>query len=261
MKTSEITSLRPKHEPHKRVSERYTLVSTPDILKHFERYGWTPVEAAETKTRLKQSKGFQRHVVRLRHKKLSHRWSKHLAVHHAEMILSNSHDGLSSVQIAGGWFVEPNHSLVVSRQLYPKQSLYHKGQVDIGATIKKATVAYGLALPTIAADIAAMEAQTVKINSAAFQRLVESLIAERWRYFPRNFQIQSYLHFVSSPDGELPVNLLQAMLYLHHNLTQGGVKVNTGPLNRNATTRQLRNLKEYLRFSEVLWTLVRNYHT
>lgn len=257
------TSLKTKLPPTKRVSDRYTLLSTQAVLKQFVLMNWMEVQSSEVKVRLKQYEGFQYHVVRLRHEGVTSAISNMEYSHTPEIIVANSHDGLSSLRIYGGWHLEGPHdrqqSLVVSEQLISLPTLHHKGVSDLAAVVKEAVKLFEAAVPFVSDELLAMRDKT--LSDSKIRQFARDAVAERWRYFPRHFEIPVITDVVLDPLIQLPTTnrLWKAFINAHYHLTKGGLKVKTSEGTRNATTRPLTNIKEYIRFSEALWTIARSY--
>jgi hypothetical protein len=80
------------------LSDRYGFIPTTEIIEAFGRDGWQLTNAKETKVRKPCRQGLQRHLLRFAHE-------SQLQVSQGErieMLLINSHDGTSSVQLAAG---------------------------------------------------------------------------------------------------------------------------------------------------------------
>ncbi len=86
--------------PDERVSERYGFVPTIDIVERFEREGWYPVRASQTRVRDLSRRALARHILRFR------RIDEpiHVGDALAELVLTNSHDRSSAYQLNIGLF-------------------------------------------------------------------------------------------------------------------------------------------------------------
>lgn len=81
-----------------RMSKRYGFIPTNEIVDAFSRDGWVLTKGTEAKVRTDARRGLQRHLLRFAHQ-------SQLEVSQGErieMLLINSHDGTSSVQLAAG---------------------------------------------------------------------------------------------------------------------------------------------------------------
>ena len=81
---------------HGCTSEKYSYISTPQILEYLKLSGWAAVDANQVKSR--KFKGFQKHLVKLEHSKYCFEDEK------INLLLLNSHNGRSSIQLKLGLF-------------------------------------------------------------------------------------------------------------------------------------------------------------
>lgn len=107
-------------EPIDRVSSKYSFVSTIDAVELIMGSGWKPVDAKESVTRSEGKKGFQSHLIRFT---MGDAITK-LGEERMDLLLYNSHDGLSSFQLSMGLFrLVCSNGLVVGD---PSTSFRHK---------------------------------------------------------------------------------------------------------------------------------------
>jgi len=53
--------------PIEDVSDRYTFIPTISVVDVFRDNGWYPVEVKESRVRIDDKKGYQKHLIRFRH--------------------------------------------------------------------------------------------------------------------------------------------------------------------------------------------------
>jgi hypothetical protein len=121
--------------PHPRVSERYSHIKTIDLLEPLMERGWYPHRAVQQPVRSSDRDGYQKHVVYLRHEKLSqigefkHRPEEHKCdedVSFFELRMTNSHDRTTRWDFVAGIFrMICANGLVVSTNTFSRQSLTH----------------------------------------------------------------------------------------------------------------------------------------
>jgi hypothetical protein len=102
--------------PKGNLSDRYEFVPTSDIINFMENQGWFPIDAKEVKIRKEENRGFQRHLVRFRHPELSFN-EINGDNNYIDILLTNSHDGMSSFTFQIGIF-----RLICSNGLIVKQA-------------------------------------------------------------------------------------------------------------------------------------------
>lgn len=83
---------------HDSRSSRYAYVPTIELLNGLKREGFEPFMVAQAKTRKADRHEFTKHLIRLRHA------SQITAPESNEILITNSHDGSSSVQLLSGVF-------------------------------------------------------------------------------------------------------------------------------------------------------------
>jgi hypothetical protein len=81
-----------------KTSGKYSFIPTTRVLGVLADYGWTPIEARQSRVLDPQNDGFQRHLVRLRNERVS---GDLVAVGDVvpEIVMVNSHGGSSSFQL------------------------------------------------------------------------------------------------------------------------------------------------------------------
>jgi hypothetical protein len=85
-------------EAHESRSARYAYVPTAEILNGLAQHGFRPFSACQSTCRTAGKTEYTKHLVRLRHAdEINTSGAK-------EVIVINSHDGTSSLQLLGGWF-------------------------------------------------------------------------------------------------------------------------------------------------------------
>jgi len=111
------------------VSARYTFIPTVRVLDVFRDLGWFPVNIQEKAVRLESRRGFQKHVVRLRHSDFN-------AVQNVgglipEILLLNSHDRSTVFQIMAGIFrLVCANGLIISDSMFATHRVKHIGYSD-----------------------------------------------------------------------------------------------------------------------------------
>lgn len=118
------------------LSDNYKLVPTKLIAEKFKSRGFIVDSYTEVKVRKASRKGFQKHMVRLSNPNL-------LATNHddlkLQLLVTNSHDGLSSFKIQLGFFRMVCSNGMVVGQTFDAISLRHTGMIleEIDQTIDK----------------------------------------------------------------------------------------------------------------------------
>ena len=103
-----------------RTSEKYQPISTSAIIEKLKSEGFYPTWAAQTMSQNPERKAFTKHMVRFRR--------EDVAVNsggiYPELVLVNSHDGLSSYRLMAGLFrVVCSNGMIVGRSYSGSQSV------------------------------------------------------------------------------------------------------------------------------------------
>mgnify|MGYP005817667483 CR=1 FL=1 len=115
-------------EPASRVSSRYRFIPTTDILDTLSEAGWEPWKAVQVKSRSPELYKTAKHMIRLRHDEVSLDSDGTGEGVFPEILLVNSHDGLSSYQLRAGIFrMVCANGMVVSKEDFGAITICHHG--------------------------------------------------------------------------------------------------------------------------------------
>ena len=110
------------------VSEKYRFIPTFEVLNVLEKEGWKPANIREARVLDSNNNGFQKHIVRLRNPDVKIENKDNLF---PEIILTNSHNGLSSFQIMAGIFrLVCSNGLCVADSMFETTKIRHQGYTD-----------------------------------------------------------------------------------------------------------------------------------
>lgn len=108
-----------------RVSQRYKFIPTTKVLEVLARLGWKVTSEVITKPRKESRKGFQKHMIRLSND--AYYWDEY---NKPELVLVNSHDGLSSLKIMLGVFRMVCSNGLIAMKSGEMGRVIHKGDVE-----------------------------------------------------------------------------------------------------------------------------------
>jgi hypothetical protein len=112
---------------------KYTFIPTTRVINVLEQQGWFPVKASEKRVRKVESVGFQEHLIRFRHADNIQGGLVPAVVGDLipEIVLKNSHNGLSSFQIMAGIFrLVCSNGMIVADSLFATHRIKHIGYRD-----------------------------------------------------------------------------------------------------------------------------------
>jgi hypothetical protein len=109
------------------LSEHYVHIPTDKVITDMIQLGWKPCQAVEIKARKKSTKGYQRHMIKFFNPDIVIEGSNGDNVF-PQILLTNSHDGLSSFKFQIGLFrLVCSNGLVVMDTSYGDFKLRHMG--------------------------------------------------------------------------------------------------------------------------------------
>ncbi|HCR5301706.1 TPA: DUF945 domain-containing protein, partial [Legionella pneumophila] len=114
-----------------KTSPQYSPISTEQIIEKLMSEGFFPTWATQTKSQNQESKAFAKHMLRFqRHDVMQNNQGLY-----PELVLINSHDGLSSYRLMAGLFRVVCANGMIAGQSYDEIRIKHQGDV-IGNVIE-----------------------------------------------------------------------------------------------------------------------------
>ncbi len=108
-----------------RTSDKYQHISTFKIIEGLMKEGFVPTWATQSGSRLENKKGYAKHMIRFRHQEAK------LALNQLfpEIVLINSHDGLSSYRLMSGVYRLVCSNGLVAGYSYGDIRVRHQGNI------------------------------------------------------------------------------------------------------------------------------------
>lgn len=106
-------------------SEKYQYISTEKVIVGLMAEGFMPTQATQSRTRLADKMAYTKHMLRFRHVDSQPTF---LGLH-PEIILVNSHDGLSSYRIMAGLYRLVCSNGLVAGKIYNEIRIRHQGDI------------------------------------------------------------------------------------------------------------------------------------
>ncbi|MGQ3890150.1 DUF932 domain-containing protein [Legionella sp. CNM-1927-20] len=110
---------------YEKTSDRYQPISTAMVVEKLIKEGFYPTKAYQTSTRTKEKKLFSKHMIRFRRYDLNYAESAYFP----EIVLVNSHDGLSSYRLMAGLYRLVCSNGMVAGFEYDEVRVKHVGNV------------------------------------------------------------------------------------------------------------------------------------
>jgi hypothetical protein len=234
---------------HASRSDRYTYVSTIDLLRGLAKEGFKPTYAIQANTRKEDMRGHTKHLIRLR------RDFTVAKPDVAEIVMLNSHGGQSSAQLFGGWFRFMCMNGMIVGDTLDEVRVHHKGDIvsdvvegaytiadrlgEVGDSVDRMKA---IALPAPEQIALADAALTVRFDLAPGEKAplhAEQLLRAR-RYDDNGADLWSTFNRVQE-------NVMKGGLH--------GVTRDANNRRRNMTTREIRGIDQNVSLNRALWTL------
>ena len=106
-----------------RTSDKYQHISTIRVLDGLKREGFVPVKAMQSRVRIADKANFTKHLIRLRHVDARPTVSGLFP----EIVLINSHDGLSSYRLMSGIYRLICSNGLIAGNTYEQVKIRHQG--------------------------------------------------------------------------------------------------------------------------------------
>jgi hypothetical protein len=131
MNTLEINSiLSPIDAAHaaSTVSNRYNFISTRSLVDTLAEVGYTPALIKVQNVRKQERQGFQKHIIRFQHQNFPIRVGGDSV---PQLILKNSHDGLSSTELSLGlWRLICSNGLATGKNIVRERVTHRAGTIE-----------------------------------------------------------------------------------------------------------------------------------
>jgi hypothetical protein len=232
--------------PWEKMSARYRMVPTIEVVDLLADQGFRPVMAAQNRTRIKGKGDFTKHLIRFRHE--THLNLRTVGAEIPEVVLTNSHDGTSAYRFMCGIFrLVCSNGMVVHSADFGSIAVNHKGGEDFGDRIIDATYEVVSEMPRTLETIEEWKQieltppQQEAFAAAALELRDNKLIEPKQLLTPRRVEDRKDDVWTTS-------NRIQ------ENLIRGGIRGRSGS-GRRTTTRPVRSVNEDLRLNRALWTL------
>ena len=232
------------------LSEHYVHIPTDMVIKDMIQLGWKPCQAVEIKARKKSTKGYQRHMIKFFNPDITIEGANGDNVY-PQILLTNSHDGLSSFKFQIGLFrLVCSNGMVVCDTNYGDFKLRHMGYTfsELQTKINEAVESF----PGLVKKI--NEFQNVELSDIQITEFAGKAAMIR---FGENVAVDldELLHVERNEDAGN--NLWVVFNRVQEKLITGGCSYRMGAKMRKA--RAVKNFSQDLKINEALWELAEEY--
>ena len=236
--------------PKSHLSENYVHIPTNKVVEDMIQLGWKPCQAVEVKARAKKNIGYQRHMVKFFNPDIVIEGKNGDNVY-PQILLTNSHDGLSSFKFQIGLFrLVCSNGLVVMDTSYGDFKLRHMGYTfsDLQTKISEAVEAF----PGLVEKI--NEFQQVELSDWQVKKFAKGAALVR---FGDNVKVDIDELLKVDRVEDSGNNLWAVFNRVQEKLINGDCSYTMGAKVRKA--RAIKNFNMDLKINEALWTLAEEY--
>ena len=237
-------------QAHNKVSEKYSLIPTIECVKALHDIGFYPVKAMESRCRDSNNKPFAKHLIRFRNKECME-----VGGNLPEIVLVNSHNGLSSYQLRAGIFrLVCSNGLIVGNEMF-QRCVRHTGEAP-----QKVVEAVGEIIEVIPEVLQkAEEWKKISLSSQQKQVYAQSAALLKWE---EDTQIKTEKLLSPRRYNDQKDDLWTTFNNVQENIIRGGIRYFNTELQPNGrtkinrqTTRAVNSVNENSRLNTALWNL------
>lgn len=262
--------------PHSRTSEKYAFIPTMRVVNELQNQGWVPVMAREQAVREEGRQGYQRHEIRFQHKDRISRLAQvnpnapefHHVINYQEeavpeIVLINSHDGLSAFRIMAGLFRQVcANGLVITDALLSTFQIRHMGYTD--QAVREASDFMLDNVPQVMKKVD--EYKNVVLSEQEQLALATSAAIVKWGVDMEKLPFSPETLIRSRRVADDGANLWNTFNRVQENIIRGGIRylkvnqdLNTGRRQvRRMRTKEVKSVGEDIRINRALWLLAEN---
>ena len=222
-------------------SARYGFIPTSDVIAQLERAGFIPVRVQQARVRLEERQGFQKHVLRFRHRDHAARVGDSIP----EIVIINSHDGSSAYKImAGVYRLVCANGLIVGSSFAEVSVRHTKNAAD---DIVDASFRVVNALPAIQDGIQTM--RDTRLEDGERQAFATAALTLR---YPDAAPIKPAQILAPRRSADDRSDLWTTLNVVQESLIKGGQRRQDATRHR---TRKISGVSEDVRINRAFWTL------
>ena len=232
------------------LSEHYVHIPTNKVIDDMIALGWKPCQAVEIKARKKSTKGYQRHMIKFFNPDITIEGANGDDVF-PQILLTNSHDGLSSFKFQIGLFrLVCSNGMVVCDTSYGDFKLRHMGYSfsELQTKINEAVEAF----PGLVEKI--NEFQNIELSDVQITDFAGKAAMIR---FGENVAVDLNELLAVERNEDAGNSLWTVFNRVQEKLITGGCSYKMGARTRKA--RAIKNFSQDLKINEALWSLAEEF--
>jgi|TARA_R100000664_G_scaffold6817_2_gene11886 hypothetical protein len=247
----DLQSLAPSiftNTPSKKVSSKYTFISTERVVDDLNVLGWKPFQASQRKSRTKEDSLFTKHLVRLRNNTIGK-----IGDSIPEVVLTNSHDGRNAFSLHAGLFrLVCSNGLVVADTTFEQVKIKH--QWYSFDEIQRVTSSMIEKVPSLVKHMSALDRIELSLEDQVM--FGKKAMKCRWKAGNEKLDVEDLLEAVRVADSGN--SLWKVFNTVQEKLIKGGLVYN----NQKEKYQKLRpivNIDQQININKNLWALTEEY--
>lgn len=234
-----------------RTSDKYKHISTAKVIAGLMEEGFLPTWATQCRSRISTKSAYTKHMLRFRH--INAR--PVIDGLYPEIVLINSHDGLSSYRLMSGVYRIVCGNGLIAGNTYDEMRIRHQGDV-VGEVIEGTYTVINNAQQMIEQ---ASQMKMIQLNQS--EKLFLAKAAHTIRFDDKKpgsmFEPEKFLRAKRVEDMNMS-DLFTVFNVIQENVIKGGVTGYTRNERGNykrATTRAIKSIDQNTQLNKALWTL------
>lgn len=236
-----------------KVSSKYVHVPTINLIEDMAVLGWNVVDVKQRKNRKQEEGGsFSRHMVVFRNDDVVIS-SEDGEVVYPQILLSNSHDGLSSFQFRAGLFrLVCSNGLVISTKDFGSMTIRHKGYSfeELAKTVMGLVESLPVTIETLN--------KFREVTLTEEQKAEMALAALGIRFGKEGAEVSAQEILMPTRKEDEGNDLWTVFNIIQEKMVRGGFKYKASS-GRNKTARSIKNFNRDIELNEKLYQLAESY--
>lgn len=233
-------------------SERYQPIATSDIINVLLQEGFYPTKATQSASRHEERKAFAKHMVRFRHRSYHEKDGGLFP----ELVLVNSHDGMSSYRLMAGLYRQVCTNGMVAGKNYNEVRVRHQG--DVIRNVIEGT--YQVVESSHRMLDAVEQMEGIQLTNERLLDFAQQAHALRFSE-DDNLVIEAKTLLTPRRREDMKRDLFSVLNVVQENLIKGGLsgyRQDEKGRWRRARSRQIKAIDQNIKINRDLWSIAEN---
>lgn len=238
--------------PAANVSDKYVHVSTLELIDDMSKLGWGVVDVKQVRSKKEGAANYKKHLVTFRNNDVVISSEDGETVY-PQILLTNSHDGLSSFQFRAGLFrLVCSNGLVIATQDFGTMSIRHKGYSfeELKKTVMDLVEKLPITIETLNKFREVILTEDQKVEFA--------LAALGIRFGEKGAEVTAEEILKPTRKEDEGNELWQVFNVVQEKMSRGGFRYKV-PSGRNKTARSIKNFNRDIELNEKLYQLAESF--